>query len=79
MPAAGQRSAADGLDVRIAQELVDKARKEGVSLAGPGGLLSQITKTVLETALNAEMDEHLGYSKGDQPVRGDGNHRNGRS
>lgn len=48
----------------IAQELIDKARKEGVSLAGPGGLLSQITKTVLETALNAGMDEHPGYSKG---------------
>lgn len=79
VPAAEQRSATEGLDVRIAQELVDKARKEGLSLAGPGGLLSQITKTVLETALNAEMDEHLGYSKGDQPVRGDGNHRNGRS
>ncbi|WP_225727242.1 MULTISPECIES: transposase [unclassified Nocardia] len=58
---------------------MDKARKEGVSLAGPGGLLSQITKTVLEAALNAEMDEHLGYSKGDRPVREDGNHRNGRS
>ncbi len=64
MPVAGERSATDGLDVRIAQELVDKARKEGVSLAGPCGLLSQITKTVLETALNAEMDEHLGYSRG---------------
>lgn len=50
-----------------------------MSLTGPGGLLSQITTTVLETALNAEMDEHLGYSKGAQPVRGDGNHRNGRS
>ncbi len=69
----------DGLDVRIAQELVDRARKEGVSLAGPGGLLSQITKTVPEAALNAEMDEHLGYSKGDPTVGGDGNHRNGRS
>lgn len=79
MPASEGASPADGLDVRIAQELVDKACKAGVSLAGPGGLLSQITKTVLEAALNAEMGEHLGYSKGDSTVSGDGNHRNGRS
>ena len=30
-----------GLDVRIAQELVDRARAEGVSLVGQGGLLSR--------------------------------------
>jgi len=79
VPAAEGSPATDGLDVRIAQELVERARKEGVSLAGPGGLLSQITKTVLEAALNAEMDEHLGYPKGDPTVGEDGNHRNGRS
>jgi transposase-like protein len=78
-PMAGESSAADGLNVQIAQELLAKARTEGVSLTGPDGLLSQITKTVLESALNAELDEHLGYEKGDPAGRGTGNHRNGRS
>jgi transposase-like protein len=68
-----------GLDVRIAQELMEKARAEGVSLVGPDGLLSQITKTVLQTALDAEMTEHLGYEKGDRTGPVGANHRNGTS
>jgi transposase-like protein len=46
---------------------------------GPGGLLAQVTKTVLQTALDAEMTDHLGYAKGDPAGRGRGNHRNGTS
>ena len=65
-----------GVDI---QGLIDKARADGLSLAGPDGLLSRITKTVLELALNAELDEHLGYEKGDPAGRGAGNQRNGRS
>lgn len=38
-----------------------------MSLAGPGGLLSTLTKTVLETALEAEMVEHLGHKHGEVP------------
>ena len=68
-----------GLDVRIAQELIEQARADGVSLVGPDGLLAQITKTVLQTALDTEMTEHLGYAKGDPAGRGRGNHRNGSS
>lgn len=68
-----------GIDVRIAQELIERARAEGVSLVGPGGLLTQITKTVLQTALDTEMTEHLGYAKGDPDGGGTGNHRNGSS
>ena len=60
-----------------AQELVEKARAEGVDLVGPGGLLSGLTKTVLETALDAEMSEHLGYDKHDPAGRNRGNSRNG--
>nr|WP_220818192.1 IS256 family transposase [Amycolatopsis echigonensis] len=66
----------DGVDIR---GLIDKARADGLSLAGPDGLLSRITKTVLESALNAELDEHLGYEKGDPAGRGAPNQRNGRS
>jgi putative transposase len=66
-----------GMDVRIAQELVERARTRGVSLVGPDGLLAQLTKTVLQTALDTELTEHLGYEKGDPAGRGRGNHRNG--
>ncbi len=62
---------------RLAQELVEKARAEGVDLVGPGGLLNGLTKTVLETALDAEMSEHLGYDKHDPAGRNRGNSRNG--
>lgn len=48
---------------QIAQDLVDRARSEGVSLVGPGGLLTGLTETVLETALEVEMSDHLGYDK----------------
>jgi len=46
-----------------AKELVRLAKAQGLSLTGPGGLLKQFTKTVLETALNEEMTEHLGHEK----------------
>src|SRR5450631_3290329 len=59
-------------------ELVRQAREQGLSLTGPDGLLKQLTKTVLETALNEEMTEHLGHEKHGQPVDGgSGNIRNG--
>ena len=45
---AAESSWADGVDVRIARELIEKAKAEGVSLAGAGGLLSHITKMVME-------------------------------
>jgi hypothetical protein len=47
----------------LAQELVEQARTEGVELVGPDGLLTGLTKTALETALEAELGEHLGYPK----------------
>jgi putative transposase len=62
---------------QLARELVERARAEGVDLVGPGGLLSGLTKTVLETALEAEMTEHLGYDKHDPAGRDRGNSRNG--
>src|SRR6478736_4364663 len=61
----------------FAQALVEQARSEGVELIGPGGLLTGLTKTVLETALEAEITEHLGYDKHDPMGRNGGNSRNG--
>ncbi|GHJ08809.1 IS256 family transposase [Micromonospora humidisoli] len=46
-------------EVEFAQQLVERAKAEGVSLVGPGGLLAGITRTVLESALDAELDAHL--------------------
>lgn len=48
---------------QIAEQLLAQAKEQGVSLVGPGGLLGGLTKTVLETALEAEMTEHLGCEK----------------
>jgi transposase-like protein len=60
---------------RAAQELVRRAREQGLSLTGPDGLLKQLTKTVLETALNEALTDHLGHEKHGQPAGG--NVRNG--
>src|SRR6188472_4197055 len=62
---------------QAAVELVRLAQEQGLSLAGPDGLLKQLTKTVLETALDEEMTEHLGYEKHDPAGAGSGNIRNG--
>jgi transposase-like protein len=62
---------------RLAREIVEQARLDGISLVGPDGLLTGLTKTVLETALEAEMDDHLGYQHGDRIVKDTANERNG--
>jgi putative transposase len=62
---------------QAAAELVRLAKEQGLSLTGPDGLLKQLTKTVLETALNEEITEHLGYEKHDPAGAGSGNIRNG--
>jgi putative transposase len=62
---------------RAAEEMVRRAREQGLSLTGPDGLLKQLTKTVLETALNQELTEHLGHEKHGSPDPDSGNIRNG--
>ena len=62
---------------QAAVELVRAARERGLSLTGPDGLLKQLTKTVIETSLNEEMTEHLGYEKRDPAGAGSANIRNG--
>lgn len=59
------------------QQLVKAARERGDDLTGPDGLLKQLAKTVLETALDEEMTEHLGYGKHAVEGRDGGNSRNG--
>ena len=43
--------------------LVDRARGDGLQLTGEGGLLQQLTKRVLESALDGEITDHVGYDK----------------
>jgi putative transposase len=64
-------------EAAAAAELVRLAKDQGLSLTGPDGLLKQLTKTVLETALAEEMTEHLGYEKHDPAGSGGDNIRNG--
>ena len=64
-------------ELAIARELVRSARARGVAMTGPGGMLKALTKTVIETALDEEMTDHLGYEKHDPAGRGTGNSRNG--
>src|SRR6476469_8488809 len=72
-----KKQAESSAEQRAAAELVRLAQEQGLSLTGPDGLLKQLTKTVLETALNEEMTEHLGYEKHDPAGAGTGNIRNG--
>jgi putative transposase len=65
-----------GLDV-LAEQLVAQARNEGISLTGPGGLLTGFTSRVLETPLETELTEHLGHEHGEPPAGS--NVRNGYS
>lgn len=59
------------------KEPVRQAREAGVALTGPGGLLKAMTKTVIETAPDEELSEHLGYDRHDPAGYGSGNSRNG--
>ncbi len=58
---AKKKQAEQSDEQQAAVELVRLAKEQGLSLTGPDGLLKQLTKTVLETALHEEMTEHLGY------------------
>ncbi|MGW3046135.1 hypothetical protein ACWC9T_40550, partial [Kitasatospora sp. NPDC001159] len=52
--------APDVLDEQLIGQLVDRARAGGIKLTGQGGLLQQLTKRVLEAALEGEITDHLG-------------------
>ncbi|WP_230533798.1 IS256 family transposase [Salinispora arenicola] len=64
-------------EVEFAQQLVERAKADGVSLVGPGGLLAGITRTVLESALDAELDAHLDTVGVDEATGRRSNVRNG--
>lgn len=49
-------------DRQLARELVTRARMDGLDLVGPDGVLTGLTKQVLETALEKELTDHLGLA-----------------
>jgi len=78
--AAEQEASPAGLgaaDEQLLRELTARARAGGLKLTGQGGLLGQLTKMVIEGALEGELDDHLGYGKHDPAGRDGGNSRNG--
>ncbi len=61
----------------LAAVLLERAESEALSLVGPGGLLAELTKRVLEAGLEAELTEHVGYAPYDPAGHHSGNSRNG--
>jgi putative transposase len=66
------------LDEQLVRQLTERARAEGLRLTGEGGLLQKLTKIVVESSLEGELDDHLGYGKHDPAGRDGGNSRNGK-
>ncbi|MDH6436108.1 hypothetical protein M2158_004648 [Streptomyces sp. SAI-144] len=64
-------------DEQLVAMLVERARSEGLQLTGQGGLLQQLTKRVLVSALAGEITDHLGYEKYDPAGKNNGDSRNG--
>src|SRR5881392_1436601 len=62
-----------------AEQLVARARAEGVELTGDDGLLTAMIRQVLQTGLEVELADHHGYEPYDPAGRGSGNSRNGSS
>ncbi len=67
----------DAVDEQLLDRLVGQARAGGLQLAGEGGLLAQLTKRLVESALEGEITDHLGYDRHDAAGRDGGNSRNG--
>lgn len=74
------KAAASGtgaVDDGLVAELVARAQAGGVKLTGEGGLLQQLTKRVLESALEGELTDYLGHEPGERAEGGRENYRNG--
>jgi transposase-like protein len=66
----------------ISKEVLDELLKEykgPEDITGPDGILKQLTKALIERAMDAEMTTHLGYEKHDQAEKDTSNRRNGKT
>src|SRR5690349_21269241 len=64
-------------DDQLVAMAVDRARGSDLKLTGEGGLLQQLTKRVLESALEGEITDHVGFDKHDKAANKRDNTRNG--
>src|SRR5580692_8450356 len=64
------------IDVNLIDKLLADYKKPE-DIIGEHGLLKQLTKALLERAMQAEMTDHLGYEKHDPAGNNSGNSRNG--
>src|SRR6476646_10337441 len=67
----------DAVDEQLTARLAGRARAGGLALTGESGLLAQLTKRLVESALEGEITDHLGYDRHDVAGRDGGNSRNG--
>jgi putative transposase len=67
------------IDAKLIDQLLAEHGRRPEDIAGENGLLKQLTKAILERALQAEMTGHLGYEKHDPVGQNSGNSRNGKS
>ena len=84
--AVGRRRASQALSMPdgrgISDELLDELLAGASSeqeIAGPGGILAQLTKRLVERAMEVELTDHVGYESHQEPPGGAGNTRNGTS
>jgi putative transposase len=61
----------------VVERLMAQVRAGDLELLGDGGVIAQLTKKLLERALDEELTDHVGYDRGDPAGRGSGNSRNG--
>lgn len=66
------------INPKLIDELLANYKKPE-DIIGENGLLKQLTKAVLERALEAEITEHLGHSKRNPAGQHSGNNRNGKN
>jgi putative transposase len=82
--AAGRRRVRQALGVssdrRISDEVIDEllaGASTEEEIAGPGGLLAELTKRLVERAMEVELTDHVGYEPHCEPPGGAENTRNG--
>jgi putative transposase len=67
------------IDPKLIDSLLAEHGKRPQDIAGENGWLKQLTKAILERALNAELTDHLGYQKHNPAGYKSGNSRNGKT
>jgi putative transposase len=76
-PARSSGASPTAIPAELVDGLMAKVQAEGLELLGEEGVLAQLTKVILERALDEELTDHVGYERGDPAGRGSGNSRNG--